>query len=77
MNRIQITRKERLSEKTECDCCGHSLLIAHYLSNGDLVGSECAEDIKQASSRMSYNLSPMPWTPKVVSEYLEKKGDYQ
>ena len=74
MNRIYITHKERLSEKTECDCCNHSLLIAHYLSNGDLVGSECAEDIEQASSRMKYKLSPMPWTPKAVIEYLGKEA---
>ena len=75
MNRIYTTRKERLAERTNCDCCGKSLLIAHYLSNDDLVGSECAQDIQDGSSRIKYGNKPYPWTLPAVMVYLEKQND--
>ena len=70
--RVWVTGKERLEERINCDCCGKSLLIAQYLSNGDTVGSECAEEIVMNLGRMRYGLELFPRTLPAVLEYINK-----
>jgi len=70
--RITVKKMERLEERINCDCCGKGLLKAHYLSNGDTVGSECAQEIEMTWDRIRYDSKPYPWTLPAVIRYCEK-----